>query len=202
MRTEESMVADQIRGRGIRDPGILEAMTRVPRSTFVPPLFQKQAHADHPLPIGHGQTISQPYIVARMIQLARVRPDMRVLDVGTGSGYQAAVLAEMGARVHAVERIPELAEAAERRLRELGYAVSVRRGDGKEGWPKYAPFDAILVAAASPTVPRPLKEQLATGGRLVMPVGGPGAQRLTVVERRAQGWREIPGEAVVFVPLC
>lgn len=198
----QRMVDDQLAGRDITDSSVLSAMRRVPRHRFVAPEQRRFAYADHPLPIGHGATISQPYIVALMTQLARVEPGDRVLDVGTGSGYQAAVLAEMGAEVYSVEIVPELAEGAGALLRELGYTgVQVRAGDGYAGWPERAPFDAILVAAAAPTLPRPLTEQLAVGGRLVIPVGR-GAQELMVLEKRPHG--DLHTEQVLpvrFVPM-
>lgn len=180
------MVQRQIAGRDITDKAVLAAMRRVPRERFVPLEQRRHAHGDHPIPIGHGATISQPYIVALMTQLAQVRPGDRVLDVGTGSGYQAAVLAEMGAEVYSIEIVPELAREAAPRLHELGYHVHVRVGDGYRGWPEVAPFAAILVAAAPPTVPRPLTDQLAPGGRLVIPVGTDN-QALKVVEKRPRG---------------
>ena len=162
-------------------------MRRVPRHRFVAPEQRRYAYDDHPLPIGHGATISQPYIVALMTQLARVRPGDRVLDVGTGSGYQAAVLAEVGAEVYSLEIVAPLADAATTLLRELGYTnVHVRASDGYAGWPEHAPFAAIVVAAAPPSLPRPLTEQLAEGGRLVIPVGR-GVQDLMVVEKRPGG---------------
>lgn len=181
------MVEQQLAGRDIVDQSVLSAMRKVPRERFVPPDERHLAHADHPLPIGHGATISQPYIVALMTQLARVRPGDRVLDVGTGSGYQAAVLAEIGAEVYSIEVVPALADSAAARLRELGYdRVKVRAGDGYRGWPEAAPFAAIIVAAAAPTLPRPLTDQLAPGGRLVIPVGEV-LQDLQVVEKRQDG---------------
>lgn len=196
------MVERQLAGRDITDQAVLAAMRTVPRERFVPPEDRHLAHADHPIPIGHGATISQPYIVALMTQLARIRPGDRVLDVGTGSGYQAAVLAEMGAEVYSVEVVPELAESAAARLRELGYTrVHVRAGDGYRGWPEAAPFSAIIVAAAAPTIPRPLTEQLAPGGRLVIPVGR-SVQDLQVIEKRPDG--TLRTETVIpvrFVPM-
>lgn len=195
------MVDEQLVARGIADPAVLAAMRRVPRHRFVGDDMQRLAHADHPLPVGHGATISQPYVVARMLELARVAPGARVLDVGTGSGYQAAVLAELGADVYGVELVPELAARAAARLRELGYTrVHVRAGDGRRGWPEHAPYAAILVAAAADAVPQALKDQLAPGGRLVIPVGR-GVQDLEVLERRADGFHEQTVLPVRFVPL-
>lgn len=190
-RAEERarMVEEQLRQgvRPITDPVVLEAMAAVPRHRFVPPAYQAQAYDDGPLPIGHGQTISQPYIVALMTELVRPRPGMRALDVGTGSGYQAAVLAECGAEVFSIEIIPELGEEAADRLRELGYEqVTPRIGDGWAGWPEEAPFDAIVVAAAPADVPPALVEQLAPGGRLVLPLGDV-YQDLILVEKDESG---------------
>jgi protein-L-isoaspartate(D-aspartate) O-methyltransferase len=166
------MVEDQIAGRGIADPRVLQAMRTVPRHEFVLPAQKIEAYEDWPLPIGHGQTISQPYIVALMTELAAVKPGDRVLEVGTGSGYQAAVLAEMGAEVYGIEIVEPLATRARETLRRLGYGrVQVRHGDGYRGWPEAAPFAAIVVTAAPPSVPPALVEQLAPGGRLVIPVG-------------------------------
>lgn len=183
----QRMVDDQLAGRDITDAAVLSAMRRVPRHRFVAPEQQRYAYDDHPLPIGHGATISQPYIVALMTQLARVEPGDRVLDVGTGSGYQAAVLAEVGAEVYSLEIVAPLADAATTLLRELGYTnVHVRASDGYAGWPEHAPFAAIVVAAAPPSLPRPLTDQLAEGGRLVIPVGR-GVQDLMVVEKRPGG---------------
>ena len=198
------MVERQLAGRGIDDARVLAAMGRVPRHRFVPADIAAQAYLDQPLPIGHGQTISQPYIVALMTQLARPRAGMRVLEVGTGSGYQAAVLAELGAEVYSIEIVAPLAERAGRVLRELGYdTVAVRSGDGYAGWPGHAPFDAIVVTAAPERVPPPLLAQLARGGRMVVPVGPVLAvQELRVIEKRADGSLvERVVSPVRFVPL-
>lgn len=156
----------------VGDPAVLGAMAAVPRHLFVPPQYRDQAYEDIPLPIGHGQTISQPYIVALMTQALRLRSDSRVLEIGTGSGYQSAILAHITPAVWSVETIPELAEMARERLRGLGLNASVRAGDGRLGWPEHAPYDGIIVTAASPDVPPALAAQLAEGGRLVIPVGG------------------------------
>lgn len=198
----DRMVDEQIAARGVRDPNVLAAMRKVPRDEFVPASVRSLAYEDHPLPIGNDQTISQPYIVALMSQAAEVRPGARVLEIGTGSGYQAAVLAELGAEVYTIEIVEPLARSAEERLRRLGYGrVKVRAGDGYRGWPNKAPFDAIVVTAAPPEVPPALKEQLAPGGRLVIPVGR-GVQDLQVIRRLADGRFETHTiEAVRFVPM-
>ncbi|WP_144766936.1 protein-L-isoaspartate(D-aspartate) O-methyltransferase [Methylobacterium dankookense] len=197
------MVEEQIVRRGLRDPAVLDAMRSVPRAAFVRPGFEAAAYDDGPLPIGEGQTLSQPYIVALMAEAAGLRPGARVLEVGAGSGYAAAVLAALGAEVHAIERQPALAEAARMRLARLGYGrVALRTGDGSAGWPEAAPFDAILVSAGAPAVPRALKAQLALGGRLVAPVGPAGAQTLVVLTRRgADLYAEEDRGPVSFVPL-
>ena len=171
-----NMVSQTIEARGIKNPAVLEAMRSVPRHRFVLEEFLDQAYADHPLPIGYGQTISQPYIVAWMTELLDLKPGDRVLEIGTGSGYQAAVLAALGGiEVYSIEIIPELAESAAERLETLGYTdVKVKQGDGYYGWPEYAPFDAIIVTAAPDHLPSPLAAQLAENGRLVIPIGPPG----------------------------
>jgi protein-L-isoaspartate(D-aspartate) O-methyltransferase len=197
-----NMVERQLRGRGITDERVLEAMVGIPRHLFVPPAEQMDAYADCPLPIGHGQTISQPYIVALMTELMKLSGNETVLEVGTGSGYQAAILAHLAHKVFSIERIPELAQTARQRLEELGIEnVLVVESDGTIGLPEEAPFDGILVTAAGPTVPPPLLEQLAENGRLVIPVGSRTGQMLEV-------WRRINGEnqkqavaPVAFVPL-
>ncbi len=196
-----AMVASQIEARRVRDPQVLEAMRRVQRHRFVPEKLQSQAYDDHPLAIGHDQTISQPYIVALMTELIRPEPKMKVLEVGTGSGYQAAVLAECAGQVFSIEIVPALGTAATELLRSLGYDnVQVRIGDGFDGWPEQAPFDAILVTAAPETIPQPLLDQLAVGGRLVIPVGG-FAQNLIVVERTQDGYERRVITPVRFVPM-
>jgi protein-L-isoaspartate(D-aspartate) O-methyltransferase len=197
------MVERQIRARGIRDARVLAAMATVPREAFLPESLAEFAYDDRPLPIAAGQTISQPYIVALMIEALGATPDARVLEIGTGSGYAAAILGEVAAEVHTVERHAELASTARQRLLELGYEhVHVHCGDGSLGWPDAAPYDAIAVAAGGPELPRPLLDQLAIGGRLVMPVGPPRGQSLVRITR--VGEREFSREdlgAVVFVPL-
>lgn len=196
------MVEHQLRERGIDDERVLEAMARVPREAFLDPEDHDRAYGDMPLPIGLGQTISQPYMVALIAQAAVVRPGRKVLDVGTGSGYAAAVLAELGARVHTIERIPELAETACERLRGAGYAdVKVHVGDGSAGLPEEAPFDAITVAAAAPALPSALYEQLVPGGRLVVPIGRRRAQRLEVAVRSPEGPAVLRSVPCRFVPL-
>jgi protein-L-isoaspartate(D-aspartate) O-methyltransferase len=195
------MVAEQIEARGISDPLVLAALRKVPREQFVPPALRNLAYGDRPLPIGEGQTISQPYVVALMSELAGLRRGARVLEVGTGSGYQAAVLAEMGCEVYSIEIVESLATSAAERLRRLGYSsVRVRAGDGYRGWPERAPFAAILVTAAPPAVPSPLKEQLAMGGRLVIPVG-PRFGQLLVLTRTPQGFETREVAPVAFVPM-
>jgi protein-L-isoaspartate(D-aspartate) O-methyltransferase len=192
-----------LRGRDIRDPRVLAAMGAVPREAFVEVSDRGLAYEDHPLPIGAGQTISQPYIVARMTELLAVGPGDRVLDVGTGSGYQAAVLAELGCLVTSIERDAGLAAGARRRLRDLGYGdrVTVTTGDGTLGRADGAPWDGIVVAAAAPAVPVVLREQLAEGARLVIPVGSRREQELLVVERHGSEWLERSDGPCVFVPL-
>jgi len=181
----ERMVAEQLQARGIRDPRVLGAMRRVPRERFVDESMRERAYEDAPLPIGYGQTISQPYMVARMCELAALAGDEAVLEIGAGSGYQAAILGQLARQVYAVELRPELARAAERRLAGLGYAnVEVGRFDGTYGWRERAPFDAIVVAAGAPEVPPLLVDQLADGGRLIVPVGPRQGQRLAIVTRR------------------
>lgn len=183
----QSMVDHQLRARDITDPDVLAAFNRVPRHRFVPSALEHLAYSDGPLPIGYGQTISQPYVVALMSQLAQPKRLGRALDVGVGSGYQTAVLAELCDEVYGIEIVAPLAEAASRRLAELGYKnVEIRAGDGYRGWPEHAPFDAIIVAAAADHVPQPLVDQLAPGGRLVLPLGH-GWQELVVVEKQDDG---------------
>ena len=195
------MVEEHIRARGIRNPAVLEAMDRVPRHRFVRPGDQDLAYADQPLPIGSGQTISQPYIVAYMTEAADISRDEKVLEIGTGSGYQAAILAEVAREVYTIEIVPELAARAQAVLRELGYSnVHARTGDGYAGWPEQAPFDAIVVTAAPDHVPQPLIDQLAVNGRMVIPVGT-GYQEIRVITRTPGGVIQESTIPVRFVPL-
>jgi protein-L-isoaspartate(D-aspartate) O-methyltransferase len=196
------MVEAQLRGRDIVDRRVLEAMERVPRELFVPPEERERAYDDAALPIGWGQTISQPYMVARICEVLALRGHERVLDVGTGSGYQAAVLAELAAEVVTIERIPELAEQARAALAEAGYAnVDVRVGDGTLGVPDRAPFAAIAVAAAAPDIPETLYEQLEPGGRMAIPVGRRRSQDLLLVVRSPEGPAVVRSVPCRFVPL-
>lgn len=198
------MVADQIRARGIQNTRVLEAMSTVPRHEFVGEEYRSMAYEDRPLPTSRGQTISQPYIVALMTELADPKPEHRVLEIGTGSGYQAAVLAGLVRDVYTIELVPELARTAAERLNRLGYKnVHVRDGDGYLGWPEHAPFDSILVTAGATEIPRPLIEQLRPGGRMIIPVGDTSAvQTLQIVERDEQGNVRVRNSIPVrFVPL-
>jgi protein-L-isoaspartate(D-aspartate) O-methyltransferase len=199
---ERDRMVQEVVARGVSDPRVLEAMRRVPRHRFVDDALQDQAYGDHPLPIGDGQTISQPFIVARMTELLGLAGREKVLEIGTGCGYQAAVLAELAARVCSVERLPRLAGRARQTLESLGYTnVWVRTANGTFGWPDEAPFDRILVAAGGPAVPPPLFEQLAEGGRMVMPVGSADSQKLSVIEKRSGEMRVTEDSGCVFVKL-
>jgi protein-L-isoaspartate(D-aspartate) O-methyltransferase len=201
LRARERMVAEQIEGRDVKDPLTLAAMRKVPRHLFVAAGSEAEAYDDHPLPIGHGQTISQPYVVGFMTQAMGLHGGETVLEIGTGSGYQAAVLSEIAARVYTIEIVAPLAAEAEARLKRLGYAhVSVRAGDGYAGWPEKAPFDAIVVTAAAPRIPEPLKEQLKEGGRLVVPVGDE-SQEIVVLTKRGASFEERRILPVRFVPM-
>ncbi len=198
----EEMVSRQIAGRGVRDPRVLAAMRTVPRHRFVPEQHLSAAYEDRALPLSAGQTISQPYMVAHMTELLDVQPGMKLLEVGTGSGYQCAVLAALGGLVHTVERLRSLAQPAEELLTALGCpSVVVHVGDGSLGLPSEAPFDRIIVTAGAPRVPEALAEQLADGGRLVVPVGDPGQQVVVCVERRGRRTVETPGLGCRFVKL-
>lgn len=184
----KEMVTRQIQARGVHDAAVLEAISTVPRHRFVPPDYQAMAYDDRPLPIGHGQTISQPFIVAKMSELLALKKGDRVLEIGTGSGYQAAVLAEMGAKVFSIEIIAELGLKAETILGELGYRnVQVRIGDGYKGWPEHAPFEGIIVTCAPSHIPEPLQNQLAEGGRMVIPVGPLGGVQQLILLRKVEG---------------
>lgn len=196
------MVLDQLLKRGIRGGPLMEAFRRVPRHLFAPSDRRQEAYQDHPVPIGEGQTLSQPYMVALMLESLDLLPGMKVLEIGTGSGYQAAILADLKARVYSVERIPLLAETAAHRLQQMGIvSVNIRVGDGSFGWPEESPFDAIVVSAAVPQVPARLVGQLKEAGRMVVPVGDRLSQTLTRVERR-QGRSEIRVLCgCLFVPL-
>lgn len=210
----EAMVREQLAARDVRDERLLAAFRRVPREALAPEVPLEEIYADHPSPIGHGQTISQPYMVALMLQPLHLAGTERVLEIGTGSGYQAALLAELSAEVFTVERIPELADAARARLAALGYSnIRFRTGDGTMGWPEEAPYDAIVVSAGARGIPPPLIAQLADGGRLIIPVGEAGYQELALIERKGadysrkdlggcrfvkligqEGWREEEGK--------
>ena len=192
-----------MKARDVTDPKVLQTMERVQRHLFVQPRDVDQAYEDHPLPIGFGQTISQPYMVAVMTQLLAIKPGDKILEIGTGSGYQAAILAELTDQVYTVEVIPELAQSAAKRLRELGYGqVQVKNADGYYGWEEYAPFDAIIVTAAPDHVPQPLVNQLKHGGRLVIPVGPQGSvQTLWCIERKGDKTQARQIFDVLFVPL-
>lgn len=196
------MVRQQLEARGIKDKRVLAAMRRVPRHEFVPEHFRASAYDDCPLPIGHGQTISQPYIVAFMTEQLRPLPTDRVLEIGTGSGYQAAVLAELVAEVYTIEIIEPLAERARTTLARLGYTnVTVRVGDGHKGWPEKAPFDAIIVTCAPEDIPQPLVDQLKDGGRMIIPVGPLWDQELVLLEKKQGRLTRTDVLAVRFVPM-
>lgn len=205
MNAEESrarMVEEQLKARGIVDERLVAAFLKVPRHLFVPPALQHEAYADRPLPIGAGQTISQPFIVALMTSRLHLQGHERVLEVGSGSGYQAAILAELALEVFSVERLPELLVGVGERLRRLGYEnVHLTPGNGSLGWPEHAPYDAIIVTAAAPEVPAPLLDQLADPGRMVLPVGGQEAQMLMAIEKRHHTVHRTPITNCVFVPL-
>ena len=196
------MVDRFVAPRGVDDPRVLEAMRRVPRHRFVPEAVRSKAYGDHSLPIGHGQTISQPFVVGMMTQRLAIEPHHKVLEIGTGSGYQTAILSRLARTVYSLERIDELARAAAALLFGLGcHNVSVKAFDGTYGYPSGAPYDRILVTAGTDGVPEPLLAQLAVGGRLVVPVGPPQRQRLRIVRRRKTDFAQEDGEEVVFVPL-
>jgi protein-L-isoaspartate(D-aspartate) O-methyltransferase len=199
----QQMVTEDIQKRGIDDPRVLQAMLKVERHLFVPENYRHMAYADHPVPIGEGQTISQPYIVALMTYHLHLKPEDKVLEIGTGSGYQAAVLAELAKEVYSIEIIDELARAAQERLRQLGYTnVWVKSGDGFYGWKEYAPYDAIIVTCAAPSIPEHLVEQLTEGGRMILPLGSePFHQSLTVLTKQGGKIEKQLISDVVFVPM-
>lgn len=201
-RLRSNMVKHQIAARGVKDPRVLDAMSRVPRHLFVPENLAERAYDDSPLPIGEGQTISQPYMVAWMTELLEVGAGDRVLEIGTGSGYQAAILCELVAEVISIEKYPDLAREAGERLHSLGYGnIAIHVGDGTLGWPQRAPYDGIIVTAGAPSVPQPLLEQLADGGRLVIPVGPSGMQMLNLIRRNGNDYQASEEGTCVFVPL-
>jgi protein-L-isoaspartate(D-aspartate) O-methyltransferase len=197
----EKMVEIQIKARGVKDPRVLAALLKVERHRFVPEGYVNSAYSDQPLPIGEGQTISQPYIVALMTELLELKGDEKVLEVGTGSGYQAAILAELAMQVYTVEIVESLASSAKNRLLELGYQnVKVKSGDGYLGWPEAAPFDAVIVTAAPDHIPKPLLDQLKEGGRMVVPVGTH-TQELEKIVKRSGKMEKIDIIPVLFVPM-
>jgi protein-L-isoaspartate(D-aspartate) O-methyltransferase len=199
----ERMVRDLIAGRGVKDERVLNALRKIPRHLFVKEHLRSQAYGDHALPIGAAQTISQPYVVARMSEMLEVGPEHSVLEIGTGSGYQTAILAVLARRVYSLERIPELAQAAIPRMRQLGLDnVKIQVFDGTVGWSEWAPYDRILVTAGAPKVPEPLLGQLAPGGALLVPEGPRNLQRLVLYRKSPRGEiRRREGEEVAFVPL-
>ena len=199
---QRERMVELLTSRGIQDPRVLAAMRKVQRHLFVKEHLRSRAYGDHPLPIGGGQTISQPWVVARMTELLEVGPQHSVLEIGTGSGYQTAVLAQLARRVYSLERVPELAHQAIQRMRELGIAnVKIQVFDGTVGWSEVAPFDRILVTAGAPKVPEPLLDQLAPGGLLLVPEGTLALQRLVLYKKSAKGVRRKEWEDVAFVPL-
>ena len=199
----ERMVEEQLARRGITDPKVLMAMRFIPRHLFMEENFWGRAYGDHPLPIGQGQTISQPFMVALMTQTMKVQEDDRVLEIGTGSGYQAAILAKLAKKVFTIERLGVLAKRAREVFDQLNiHTIAIRIGDGTIGWSEYAPFNGIVVTAGSPDIPQPLLDQLSEdGGRLVIPVGGRGFQQLKVITRNGDDWTTTEEVGCTFVPL-
>jgi len=201
-KARERMVEEQLISRGIHDQRVLSAFRKVPRHRFVEAGLESRAYEDHPLSIGSGQTISQPYMVALMTERLGLKGGEKVLEIGTGSGYQTAILAELSTEIYSLERISYLAEQAEKKLNEIGYVnVKIKMGDGTLGWPEHSPYDRILVTAGSPDIPKPLIGQLNNKGRLVIPVGGSFSQMLRVVEKVDKGLKETDVCGCVFVPL-
>ena len=203
MEAERKAMVAELRRYKIQDEQVIAAMSKVRRHVYIPEAVRGRAdsYGDHPCPIGHGQTISQPFIVAYMTQRIEVKPGMKILEIGTGSGYQAAILAEMGAEIYSIEIVPELAEHARKVLSSEGYdTVHVLSGDGYKGWPEHAPFDAIIVTCAPGEVPEALVAQLKDGGRMILPVGT-GVQQLIILEKDRDTFREIPDMYVRFVPM-
>src|SRR5437016_9853795 len=199
----QRMVTEQLNARGISDERVLNAMNKVPREEFVPPDSRARSYEDGPLPIGYGQTISQPYIVAFMTEQLQPKPSDRVLEIGTGSGYQAAILAELVSEVYSIEIVEPLAKSAEATLARLGYTnIHIKAGDGYKGWPEEAPFDAIIVTCAPDKVPQPLVDQLKDGGRMVIPVGERFAQELYLLEKKNGQLKESVTLPVRFVPMA
>ncbi len=198
---ERREMIDLLRDRGVRDESLLRAMDTIDRHEFVQPAFVNRAYDDCALPIGHSQTISQPYTVAFMTEALQVKPGHKVLEIGTGSGYQAAVLAEMGARVFTIERHMDLLKEARRRLEKVGYDVASKTGDGTIGWKEFSPYDGIIVTAGAPEVPRPLVDQLKDGARLVIPIGGADIQNLTLIRRFGDSFETSEAAGFKFVPL-
>lgn len=202
IQARNRMVETQLARRGVRDPAVLAAMREVPRENFMAPGFEEFAYEDSPIPIAEGQTISQPYVVAAMLEAAELSPDDRVLEVGAGSGYAACVASRLAGKIFAIERHETLTRAAQERIASLGYAnVALRTGDGSQGWPEEAPFDAIIVSAAGPKIPDALKQQLAEGGRLVIPVGETMEQRLLRLTRHGENFAQEDRGGVRFVKL-
>lgn len=199
---QRRQMIELIEKRGVREPRVLQAMKEIPRHQFVPEHVRTRAYGDHALPIGASQTISQPYIVARMTEMLQVEPHHKVLEIGTGSGYQTAILARLAARVYSLERVAELAHAAIQRMRQLHLDnVKIQAFDGTIGWSEAAPFDRIMVTAGAPAAPAPLLDQLRVGGRLLIPEGDRTVQQLVIYRKLRQGVRRRVGEAVAFVPL-